>query len=103
MRAVRNTIAASIVGCALAAGHGAGASTASSSLAVTVRVLRSCAVQARPVDSTSAAVTLKCSAGHDSSVLVSDGQLAPPRGVVHVAGAGDEAGDATVRTITLNF
>lgn len=103
MRAVRKAVAGVIVGCALAAGDGASASNASSSLAVSVRVVRSCAVQAQPLDGAFASVRLRCSSGHESSILISDGQLAAPRAVVHVAETDGRRSGSSVRTVTLNF
>ena len=103
MRGVRKVVATAIAGLALVGGYSANASSASADLGVSLRVVRSCAVQARPAEGAAASVSLRCSAGHDSYVLVSDGQLAAPRSVVRVEEAAGGATDRAVRTVTLNF
>ena len=104
MRAVRLALAVSAMASAAAWGGSAGAASASATLGVSVRVVRSCAVQARAVDAGSATVRLACSSGHDSNVLVGDAQLAPPRGSFRVSEPDAPAApDAGVRVVTLNF
>jgi hypothetical protein len=104
MRTVRLALAVAAMAPVVAWGGSAGASSASTTLGVSVRVVRSCAVQARAVDAGSAAVRLACSSGHDSNVLVGDAQLAPPRGSFRVSETDAPAApDAAVRVVTLNF
>ena len=103
MRGVRTTLAIAVIGFVLtAAGRDTSASSAAASLAVSVRVVPACTVRARAVDQTSAAIQLRCSAGHASSVLVSREQLAAPRSVVHVPSGEGMTPDGP-RTVTVNF
>ena len=102
MRTVRTALAALSAACSMAWGHTAAASTTSTVLGVSVRVVRSCAVQARALEGTAAALNLTCSSGHVSNVLVGDAQLTAPRGLVHVADTNDPASGG-MRVVPVNF
>jgi hypothetical protein len=104
MRAVRLLVAGLAVVSILGWRHTAAASSASSPLGVSVKVVKSCAVHSRAVDADTADVRLSCSRGHSSNVLVGSDQLAPPRGLVRIDDTDDASPDAeTVRVVTVNF
>lgn len=85
----------------------AAASSASSTLGMSVTVVRSCSVAAQGLDGTSAAVKVACSSGHVSSVRVGSEltrDLPTRSGAVHVIET-QETAERTpdARLVTLNF
>ena len=106
-RGMRCSLRALVAVAALAGAHRVAASETSATLAVGVRVVRSCVIEARPVDASSSAVRLLCSRGHDANVLVGEGdqrRLAPPSGAIQVGTVRrDQRGGNEVHAVTLNF
>jgi hypothetical protein len=89
--------------CVVASGNGAAAERASSTLGVSVRVVRSCSVETHPVDGTWAAVQLACSSGHVADVLVGGRRLAADRSIRIAETEESSSGFGAVRVVTLNF
>lgn len=104
--ALRFSVIAVAVVSALVRGDMVMASSAATPLGVSVTVVRSCSVQARPVDAASAAVRLACSSGHVSRVRLGGGgleQLAAPDNLFHVTPIQESSAAPDVRVVTVNF
>lgn len=76
---------------------------AAETMNVTVTVVRSCAVDARPGPGSTASIRMTCSRGAVGRVRVGENLLDPAAGVWHVDAALEVDRDEQARVITLNF
>ena len=106
MAFMRLAARAAIGAAVIAWGTAVTASSAHTRMTVSVTVVRSCSVNARPVTESSSAIHLTCPS-HDSNVLLGtasgDAYLADPSGVHYIGTTHLGYSNTNLQIVTLNF